>query len=60
MKLNLDKTQLLQTTTRQQLAGNGRETLQLETKNDKGENITPIGHAKLLGMNFNLNILGTM
>ena len=59
LKLNLGKTQILRTTTRQQLAGNGRETLELETRNDKGEKITPNSHAKLLGVTFNSNLLWT-
>ena len=40
LKLNLEKTELLRTTSRQQLAGNGPESMKLQTLNKKGEHIT--------------------
>ena len=53
--LNADKTELLKTTTRQQLAANGGEKLVLKTKNKKGENIKPLSWTKILGMCFDTN-----
>ena len=49
----------MRTTTRQQLAGNGPETLILEAKNKLEENIKPSDSARLLGIHFNSNMCWT-
>ena len=41
LKLNISKTQILRTASRQQHVGNKTENIALEAKNDKGDNIKP-------------------
>ena len=53
LKLNISKTQILRTASRQQHVGNQRENIILSAKNDKGENIKPANCAKILGVIFN-------
>ena len=53
LKLNISKTQILRTASRQQHVGNKRENIILSAKNDKGENIKPAESAKILGVIFN-------
>ena len=55
LMLNVDKIELLRTTTRQQLVTNGGEKLVLKTKTNKGKNI-PWSWTKILGMCFDLNL----
>ena len=56
LKLNIDKTELIRITTSQQLTANGQESLKLQAKNSKGENITPSKTAKILGITFQSNL----
>ena len=53
MKLNIKKTQLLRTASRQQHAGNKKENIKLQAKNEKDEHIVPANSAKILGLIFN-------
>ena len=53
LKLNISKTQILRTASRQQHVGNQRENIVLSAKNDKGENIKLANCAKILGVIFN-------
>ena len=53
LKLNISKTQILRTASRQQHAGNQRENIVLSAKNDKDEYIVPAECAKILGVIFN-------
>ena len=52
LKLNIDKTELIRVTTSQQLTANGTESLFLEAKNSKNENIKPSRCAKNSGNDF--------
>ena len=56
LKLNIDKTQLLRTTTRQQLAANGEEKIKLSSLDTNGKPIAPNSTAKLLGVTFSSNL----
>ena len=53
LKLNISKTQLLRTASRQQHAGNKKENIKLQAKNEKDEHIVPTNSAKILGIIFN-------
>ena len=57
LKLNISKTQILRTASRQQHAGNMRENIVLEAKNDKDEHIVPANSAKILGVIFSKNLI---
>ena len=50
LKLNVNKTQLLRTASRQQHVGNNGERVLLDAVDDKGDNIAPKESAKLLGV----------
>ena len=50
--MNLSKTELLRSTTRQQRDVNGPETFKLKSLNEKGEQIEPNKRAKILGVVF--------
>ena len=54
--MNLSKTELLRSTTRQQLAWNKNETFKLQSLDEKGEQIVPNKRAKILGVVFSDNI----
>ena len=53
---NIDKTELIRITTSQQLTANGIESLFLDAKNSKGENIKLSKGAKILGITFQNNL----
>ena len=55
--MNISKTQILRTASRQQHVGNQRENIVLSAKNDKGENIRPANCAKILGVIFNKSLV---
>ena len=57
LKLNISKTQILRTASRQQHVGNKGENISLEAKNDKGENIKPSESAKILGITFHKSLI---
>ena len=59
LKLNKDKTNLIRTTTRQQLAKNGSEKVKLTTLDSKGKPIVPKNNVKLLGLNISSNLTWT-
>ena len=56
MKINKSKTNLIRTTTRQQLAKNGPEGICLSTLDSDGKNIIPKQHVKLLGLSISSNL----
>ena len=56
LKMNLSKTELLRSTTRQQLTWNRNETFKLQSLDEKGEQIVPNKKAKILGVVFSDNI----
>ena len=56
LKLNKDKTNLIRTTTRQQLAKNGPENIKLSTLDSDGKNIVPSLQVKLLGLTISSNL----
>ena len=56
LKMNHSKTELLRSTTRQQLAWNKQETFKLQSLDGKGEQIKPNKRAKILGVVFSDNI----
>ena len=57
LKLNISKTQILRTASRQQHAGNKRENIMLKAKNEKDEHIVPANSAKILGVIFNKTLV---
>ena len=56
MKLNIDKPELVRITSRQQLAANSPENLEVSATNSKGEFIRPSLTAKSLGITFQNNL----
>ena len=56
LKLNISKTQVLRTASRQQLVGNRTEGVVLEAKNENMENIRPLTSAKILGVRFSKSL----
>ena len=54
--MNLSKTELLRSTTRQQIDANGPETFELHSLNEKGEQIKPNKSAKILGVVFSVTV----
>ena len=56
LMLNTDKTEMLCTTTIQQLAANGNEKMILETTNEKGERIRLSNWIMILGVCFDSNL----
>ena len=56
-KLNISKTQILRTTSRQQHVSNQQEKIILDAKDNKGENIKPSNSAKILGIIFNKSLI---
>ena len=56
LKINIDKTQLLRTTSRQQLAHNRGENVLLSTLDSKGNKIRPSVTSKILGLTFTSNL----
>ena len=56
LKLNIDKTQILRTTSRQQLAENKGEKIKLNALDGNGKNIVPSNTAKILGLTFSNNL----
>ena len=56
LKINIDKTQLLRTTSRQQLAHNRGERVLLSTLDSKGNRIKPSSTSKILGLTFTSNL----
>ena len=56
LKININKTQLLRTTSRQQLAHNKGENIKLSALGSKGKNIVPSETSKILGLTFSSNL----
>ena len=56
LKLNVDKTQLLRTTSRQQLAKNGNEKVILTATDKEDNRIVPKNSVKILGVVFSNNL----
>ena len=56
LKMNVSKTELLRSTTRQQLAWNKTETLKLNSLDENGKQIIPNKRAKILGVVFSDNL----
>ena len=57
LKLNISKTQVLRTASRQQIVGNKGENVMLEAVDDKGKKIVPSNSAKILGITFNKSLI---
>ena len=53
LKLNIGKTQLLRSASRQQHVGNGGENILLNAVDELGNRIKPMDTAKILGITFN-------
>ena len=56
LKLNVKKTQLLRTASRQQHVGNKGERIMLKAKSEKGKNIIPTENATILGLIVSKNL----
>ena len=56
LNLNINKTQLLRTTSRQQHVGNRDEKIILEAKDEHNKNIIPSQNAKILGLIFSKSL----
>ena len=57
LQLNINKTQLLRVTTRQQLAANKGEKISLSAVDKEGKHISPNSSAKILGLTIQSNLL---
>ena len=57
LQINIDKTQLLHITPRQQLADNKGEKMLLEARDAVGNRIKPRNSAKILGLTINNNLV---
>ena len=58
LQLNINKTQLLRVTTRQQLAANKGEKISLSAVDKEGKHISPNSSAKILGLTVQSNLSG--